>query len=287
MQLSDRALLVQLNISTWSANKLDKEISTETTRNKGAISGSVRSHKSLLPMCDLLDDIKKKASLIRTKFYENTLPWGVKGIQILPTANYLTFMTDFRKERSEYEMLVRRFVPEYPQLVQDAQHFLGSAYKVEDYPDASEISDKFKMDLGVMPVPNNDFRVNIADAELSRIQDEVEARVKQAATGAMQEVWQRLYDRVVHMADRLAKLDDPKARFHESTLDNITDLCDLLPRLNVMDDPNLEAMRQEVEGKLAGLSKDSVVMNTTFRQTKIDEANEIATKMAAFMGGLK
>jgi len=103
----------------------------------------------------------------------------------------------------------------------------------------------------------------------------------------MQEVWQRLYDRVVHMADRLAKLDDPKARFHESTLDNITDLCDLLPRLNVMDDPNLEVMRQEVEGKLSGLSKDSVVMSPTFRQTKIDEANDIAAKMAAFMGGLK
>ena len=58
MQLSDRALLVQLSISTWSANKLDKELSTETTRNKGAISGSVRSHKSLLPMCDLLEDRK-------------------------------------------------------------------------------------------------------------------------------------------------------------------------------------------------------------------------------------
>jgi hypothetical protein len=286
MKLSDRALLVQLNISTWSANKLDKEISAETSAIKGAISNSVRTHKSLLPMCDMLTDIKSKASLIRQRFYDNTLPWGVKGIQILPTANYLAFMTEFRKERSEYESLVQRFVPEYPQLVLDAQRFLGTAYKPADYPEAHEIADKFKMDMQVMPVPNNDFRVNIADEELERIHDEVSARVKQASTGAMQEVWQRLYDRVVHMADRMAKLDDPKARFHESTLDNITDLCDLLPRLNVMDDPNLEAMRQEVEGKLAGLSKDSVVLSPTFRQTKIDEANDIAAKMAAFMGGL-
>jgi hypothetical protein len=286
MKLSDRALLVQLNISTWSANKLDKEISAETSAIKGAISNSVRTHKSLLPMCDMLTDIKSKASLIRQRFYDNTLPWGVKGIQILPTANYLAFMTEFRKERSEYESLVQRFVPEYPQLVLDAQRFLGTAYKPADYPEAHEIADKFKMDMQVMPVPNNDFRVNIADEELERIHDEVSARVKQASTGAMQEVWQRLYDRVVHMADRMAKLDDPKARFHESTLDNITDLCGLLPRLNVMDDPNLEAMRQEVEGKLAGLSKDSVVLSPTFRQTKIDEANDIAAKMAAFMGGL-
>lgn len=283
MQLSDRAILVQLNISTWSANKLDKEISAETSAIKGAISNSVRTHKSLLPMCDLLDDIKKKASLIRTKFYENTLPWGVKGIQILPTANYLAFMTDFRRERAEYEQLVNRFVPAYPQLVVDAQRFLGAAYKPADYPEAHEIGDKFKMDMQVMPVPNTDFRVNIADEELQRIHDEVEARVKQAAKGAMMDVWQRLYDKVKHLAE---KLDDPKAIFRDSTVNHLVDLCEMLPRLNVMDDPNLEAMRQEVEAKLAGYNPDTLRADVKVRQTVATEANDIAAKMAAFMGGL-
>ncbi len=283
MQLSDRAILVQLNISTWSANKLDKEISAETSAIKGAISNSVRTHKSLLPMCDLLDDIKKKASLIRTKFYDNTLPWGVKGIQILPTANYLAFMTEFRKEKAEYETLVNRFVPAYPQLVQDAQRFLGAAYKATDYPEAHEIADKFKMDMQVMPVPNNDFRVDIADEELERIHDEVSARVKQAAQGAMQDVWQRLYDKVKHFAE---KMDDPKAIFRDSTVEHLVDLCELLPRLNVMDDPNLEAMRQEVEAKLAGYQPDTLRADVKVRQTVATDANDIAAKMAAFMGGL-
>jgi hypothetical protein len=283
MKLSDRALLVQLSISTWSANKLDKEISNETNAIKGVQQNAGRYHKSLLPMCDLLDDIKKKATLIRTKFYDNTLPWGVKGIQILPTDNYLAFMTDFRKERSEYESLVQRFVPEYPQLVLDAQRFLGSAYKPADYPEAHEIADKFKMDMQVMPVPNNDFRVNIADEELERIHEEVEARVKDAARGAMQDVWQRLYDKVKHFAE---KMDDPKAIFRDSTVDHLVDLCELLPRLNVMDDPNLEAMRQEVEAKLAGYNPDVLRVNPTTRQTVADEANDIAAKMAVFMQGL-
>lgn len=283
MKLSDRAILVQLNISTWSANKLDKEISAETNAIKGVQQSAGRYHKSLLPMCDLLDDIKKKASLIRTRFYDNTLPWGVKGIQILPTANYLTFMTDFRKERSEYESLVNRFVPEYPQLVVDAQRFLGSAYKPSDYPEAHEIAEKFKMDMQVMPVPNNDFRVNIADEELERIHDEVEARVKQAAQGAMQDVWQRLYEKVKHFAE---KMDDPRAIFRDSTVNHLVELCELLPRLNVMDDPNLEAMRQEVEAKLAGYQPDTLRADVNVRQTVATEANEIAAKMAAFMGGL-
>jgi hypothetical protein len=284
MKLNDRALLVQLSISTWSANKLDKEISAETTANKGAISGSGRYHKSLLPMCDLLDNIKSKAGLIRTKFYDNTLPWGVKGIQILPSANYLAFMTDFRKERAEYEQLVNRFVPAYPQLVADAQNLLGASYKASDYPDVGDIADKFRMDMQVMPVPNDDFRVNIADEELVRIQEEVQARVTQASQAAMKDVWQRLYDRVKHLAD---KLDDPKSRLHESTVQHIAEMCELLPRLNFADDPDLEVMRQEVEAKLVGHSKDALVTDLTLRQTKASEANDIAKKMAIFMKGLK
>jgi hypothetical protein len=155
---------------------------------------------------------------------------------------------------------------------------------VADYPEAHEIADKFKMDMQVMPVPNNDFRVNIADEELERIHDEVEARVKAAARGAMQDVWQRLYEKVKHFAD---KLNDPNAIFRDSTVNHLVELCELLPRLNVLDDPNLEAMRQEVGVKLAGYNPDTLRADVKVRQTVATEANDIAAKMAAFMGGLK
>ncbi|MEI2420850.1 hypothetical protein V6O07_11305, partial [Arthrospira platensis SPKY2] len=98
------------------------------------------------------------------------------------------------------------------------------------------------------------------------------------------DVWQRLYDRVRHFAE---KLDDPKAIFRDSTVNHLVELCELLPRLNVMDDPNLEAMRQEVEHKLAAYHPDDLRTNTTLRQTTAEAANDIAAKMAAFMGGLK
>lgn len=283
MKLSDRALLVQLNISVWGANKLDKEISNETTRAKGAVSGSGRYHKSLLPTCDLLDQIKSKATLIRAKFYENTLPWGVKGIQILPSSNYLAFTSEFRKEKGEFEHLVNRFVPAYPQLKIDAKRLLGASYKEADYPPISEIAGKFSMAMSVMPVPNDDFRVDIADAEMERIREEVAARVKQASQDAMRDVWQRLYDKVKHLAE---KLDDPNSRLHESTVQHVVDICSLLPRLNFADDPDLEAMRQEVEAKLVGITRDSLVSDTKLRQTKATEADEIAKRMAVFMRGM-
>jgi chromosome condensin MukBEF ATPase and DNA-binding subunit MukB len=142
------------------------------------------------------------------------------------------------------------------------------------------------MDLVVLPVPTSDFRVQLADDELSSIHADIQRRVEESSGMAMKEAWQRLYDRVKHMVERLSKLDDPKSRFHESTLEHVTELCRILPRLNFTDDPQLEAMRHEVEGKLAGLSKDAVVNDPVFRQTKIDEAADIMARMGAFMGGV-
>jgi len=74
MNLNDRALLVQLNVSQWTARKYDKSASKEVTTAHGANQAAGRFNKSLLPMNDKLDNIHKKTTLIRTKYYDNTLP---------------------------------------------------------------------------------------------------------------------------------------------------------------------------------------------------------------------
>lgn len=283
-QLSDRALLVQLNISQWSARKLDKKATREVADANHASRDAGNFNKKLLPMSDSLANIHTMTGDIRKEFYTNTLPWGLENTHMLPTTNYLSFMTTFRRRRSEWELTVNKFLTDYPTLQVTAQRFLGNLYNSEDYPHVRDLRDKFSMDLVVMPVPTNDFRVQLADDELSSIHADIQRRIEESSGLAMKEAWQRLYDRVKHMVERLAKLDDPKSRFHESTLEHVTELCTILPRLNFTDDPHLEAMRQEVEGKLAGLSKDAVVNDPVFRQTKIDEASDIMARMGAFMG---
>jgi hypothetical protein len=286
MNLSDRALLVQFNVSQWTARKFDKKTTQEVATRHGVNANVGRYNKSLLPANDYLSMVHQKAGYIRNKFYENTLPWGIEGTQILPTANYLNFVSEFRKEKAEWQTLVNLFTSNYAALKLDAKQSLGPLYREEDYPHERDIASKFKMDMAVFPVPTTDFRVSIGDEELTRIQRDVEERVQNASASAMKDVWQRLYDRVAHLTERLVKIDDPKSRFHDTTIEHLRDLCELLPRLNFSDDPNLEAMRQEVEGKLAGITKDAVIDNEPFRTKKIDEAKAIMDKMAVFMGGL-
>lgn len=282
MKLNDRALLVQLNVSQWTARKYDKRASTQVTTAHGAASAAGRFNKSLLPMNDKLENIHRKTTLIRTKYYDNTLPWGLDGTMMLPTTNYLAFMSDFRKEKGEWELLVQEFLGEYDRMKLDAQRVLGSLYDPVDYPNTLELRRKFNMDMAVFPVPSADFRVAIGSEELTRIQQDVERRVKEAEQAALKDVWNRLYERVKHMAEKLA---DPKAIFRDSMVENAREICAMLPRLNFSDDPNLEAMRQQVEASL--LKHPEALRNDPdLRRDTAAEAKAIMDKMGAFMGAL-
>ena len=282
MKLTDKALLVQLNVSQWTARKYDRKVTKDILSQHGAQMGAGRFNKSLLPMNDYLDRVHKKTTLIRSKYYTNTLPWGIEGTQMLPSANYLNFMTKFRKEKAEWQLLVDTFLDNYLSLKEDAKRLLPNGlYNENDYPADDIIHLKFNMDMAVFPVPSNDFRVSINDAELTNIQEDVERRVNDAAACAMEDIWQRLYDKVKHMSDKLA---DPKSIFRDTMIENTRELCALLPRLNFADDPNLETLRQDVEHSLSRHHPEALRNNPVLRKNTGDQARAIMKKMEAFMG---
>jgi hypothetical protein len=281
MKLSDKALLVQLSISQWTARKYDKKATEQVASANNAAVQSGRYNKSLLPMNDFLANVHQKSTLIRKKYYANTLPWGIDGTQILPSANYLSFMTDFRKEKYEWQMVVNSFLSEYMRLKTHARVSLNTLYNEADYPSQDEVASKFDMDMSIMPVPDGDFRVDVAEEELARITADVERRVVDASQNAMKEAWTRLHDRVQHMAE---KLDDPKAVFRDTLVENTREICSVLSRLNFTDDPNLEAMRQEVEQSLTKHHPDALRNDPDLRRDKAAEAKAIMAKMGAFMG---
>lgn len=286
MNLNDRALLAQFSASQWMGRKLDKRASKEVTDTAGAVRNSARVNKDLLPGCTELEAIHSKTGYIRTLFYDNTLPWGLDGMQILPATNYLEFMTTFRKEKADWEFLCREFFGIYEHAVWTAEHdrqrSLGKLYVPTDYPKLDDIKGKFKLDLAIFPVPATDFRVQLATDELTRLQEDVVRRVQDAQKTAMLDVWQRLFDRVKKIAEKCA---DPKAIFRDTMMENATELLAMLPRLNFTDDPNLEAMRLEVEAKLIH-HPEALRNNPDLRRDTAAEAKRIMDAMGGYMGVL-
>lgn len=282
MSLTNKALLAQLLISQWTARKLDKRVTREVASNHNVAENVGRYNRSLLPGNEKLKEIHQLTSKVRQQFYANTLPWGIEGTHILPSANYMSFMGEFRQAKGRWEALVNEFVDLYHVHVADAELALGNLFNRADYP--HDIRSKFRFEMNIMPVPDADFRVEVGDAELRRIQQEVEARVTQAANTGIQAAWQRLLEKVEHFAE---KLGDPKAIFRDSMVENARELCDMLTRLNFSDDPNLEAMRREVESKLAVHHPHALRNDLDLRRKAASDAADIAKRMGAFMGGVK
>jgi hypothetical protein len=281
MELSERALIVRLTISQWSARKYDKRASQQVADANGTTTDAGRFNKMLLPANDSLKQVTAAANALRKHVYDNTLPWAHDGQFIIPSKNYLEFINQYRQLKAEFDARVTAFMQDYSRVKVDAQRSLGTLYDAADYPDENDLWGKFGVDLEVMPVPTRDFRVSLADDELTRIHNDVVSRVESAQAAAMKAAWQRLYDRVEHMASTLTK-DNP--RIYDSMVDHIRELCKSLSALNLTDDAALEDMRLEVERKLSAVSVPLLREDETVRKATADTAEDIMERMRGFMG---
>jgi len=66
-------------------------------------------------------------------------------------------------------------------------------------------------------------------------------------------------------------------------VENAREICDMLPRLNFNDDPNLEAMRRQVEASLIK-HPDALRNDPILRRDTAADAKAIMDKMSIFMG---
>ncbi len=279
--VSNRALLVWLNVRTWSARKLDKKVSAQVNRDHGASSKASRTNKSL--MHDTARSYHALITLcgaIRSEHYKNTLAWSDEGWRVLATANYIAYTDWLRNRQADFDRAFADFLADYPTLRLDAQTSLGSLYNAADYPDVSDIRSKFSISLSYMPVPmEGDIRVDLAADQVSAIEADIAAKSSASMGNAMRDAWDRLHEVVTNAAEAL---NNPTKIFRDSLIENVQEVCAVLKNLNIANDPNLEALRVSAEHTIANMQPDTLRVSKHARQTTADNAQAILDKMAAF-----
>lgn len=280
--LTQKAMLVRLNISQWTARKHDKAISQEVADRHGADKQAGRYNKTLIAR-DAIKKINKMVNAARDWHYKNTLPWLDDGARILPAANFDAYSAKMREFRHQFDRAVQDFIAAYPDLKDQARVTLNGMYRDQDYPSLDEIESKYNFRVQIDPLPTGqDFRVGLSDEETQRIQAQIQERADLAQTHAMQDLWDRLYQTVSHMVEKLAKSD---AVFRDSLVENVRCIANLLPRLNLTGDSTLEKMRQQIEDKLCAHDPDTLREDKRTRRETASEAQSILNAMAGYMGG--
>jgi len=283
MALPTVAVLVSLNISLWTAQKFDRQVTKETNETNGAAKDAGRFNKHLLHK-DALREIKSIVTTARAYHYANTLDWeDATGTRLLPSKQIPAYTAFMRKQKVEFDSAVAKFVKRYPIYREYARDRLADMFKESDFPDQFALTRKFEWSSRLSPVPTSgDFRVDVPAKELKEMQDSIDQRMIAAERGAKKDLWDRTNSVLSTLYETLANPN--KKVFHSTVHDNVVNLLSQLKELNFDDDPDLTATAELIERDLTKLSPEAIRGDDLVRREALNKTDAIMRKMSGIAG---
>lgn len=281
MSITTECMIVNLQIGVWQGYRLDKDASRRVTEDAGADRDAARVNKHLVPK-EALKGIVAASGAVRTHFYAQTLPWKDNGDRLLPRRRYMRFIAEHSGLVHEFEAAVEAFLSNTYLAARDGAEFrMGELFKADDYPRPDALRGRFYAKLDIDPVTEaGDFRVALDNDATDAVRRSIEDALKERIGRAMADVWARLQDTLGHFA---AKMADTDAVFRDSTVKNLEEIIDILPDLNILNDPNLERIAEDMRRTLSGYDAKTLRGDVTQRAQAAAEAQRIMDDMAGFM----
>jgi hypothetical protein len=279
--IKERAMLAAIHISIWTAVKHDRKVSRDVANQHGAHESAGRYNKKLLQGAEKLEALRTLAGQIRQHFYKITLPWSDEGLRLLPAHFYFELTGKMREFDQVFAQQVDEFLAVYPSYIEQVRPELNGLFHEEDYPSVEKLRTKFAVKLEVLPIPSgDDFRVTLSEEEQARVAREIDASVRQSLQRGTEDLWTRLKGVVTHLVDRL---NDPESRFHSSLVTNVFDLVDLLPRLNVGQDEELNRFANDIRNRLCTFTAKELKQNDILRVATANDAAALLDEMDAVL----
>jgi hypothetical protein len=281
MSIASSAVLVELNISVWPANKVDREMTETVNTNASAVRDASQTRKNLFAGTSLRKDIEKLAARIRLYHNQNTLPWADKGQRLLPTKLFMEYKQTMNNYEVQFSQLCSNFFVEYPRLVAEAQQHLGTMYRAEDYPNLEDVRMKFGFRKAFDPIPESgDFRLDVSAQDLDDLKNNYEQQYSDRLAEAMRTPWERLHTVLTSMSEKLKDEGgvDSKKRYHDSLVTNAQELVGLLDKMNITNDPKLEEARKQLELTMLGADIETIKESSHARESMKNKVDAILQK---------
>lgn len=287
MSIVNDCMIVNLQVGTWLGYRLDKGASAKVTADANAEADAARVNKHIIPK-EVLKPIVTAAGAIRTHFYEKTLPWKDNGDRLLTRKMYTKFIEEHSALVRAFDEAVDDFLNNtYLRARDQAEFRMGDLFNPADYPSSTALRHKFYVNLDIDAVTTaNDFRVQLNQSELDGVKKSMEDALQQRITKVMYDLWTRLAETLQHFGSKMGSDEI----FRDSTVKNLEDIVNMLPDLNILNDPDLEKIRQDILSSIVGYEPKELRKNDAVRKQVAGEAQRIMDTMSGFMnafGGAK
>lgn len=285
-RLSERFVLVHFTSHGWDSRKRDRQLSDETARQQNAEADAVDTFIKLIPSKEFAG-IKQAHGLAYREFCNKTIPYMAGGIRLLAADDIMDWRVPVTKAIHQHAAEVEKFVVErWPELStsQKMQKRLGKLSGRYKLPTAADLRRRFGITLDMYPVPEpSDFRAKLtrlADDEADEIRAEVTQSLQDTANRAMSQVWKQLGVFVKRISDTMS---EPDKGFRDSLLTNLQGFCEMLPKYNITQDPELEAVRQAALAQLANLDAADLKEIPIKRKKAADDAKKLLDRINQYI----
>jgi hypothetical protein len=286
--INDRAMLVGLTIRRWHPHKTDRVASQEIAdAHKSDI--NMGRYRKRLVIKEHFKGMLTVINQLRNEFFFLTLPWSDDGYRILSANGYFEFTKRIADLKGKFNTEVAAFIPEYPSMKAEAEKRLNGLFNEADYPSESKLREMFGIDVTIRPIPSGkDFRVDVGDSEVKMIREAIEEQSKRVIENAVKDLWRRLQSVLEHASKRLKEYSvstDGKVEhtFRDSTISNIIELVDIIPALNITNDPDLVKFAERIRKEVTAHTAEELRDQETLRVSVATKADDILSKMAGYL----
>lgn len=277
--IDKRYVLVTLHRSWWRGKITDFGITEEVVASKNASRDMGIFVKKIMQNAEFAA-ITAAYRAIDTYHKRMTVPWNDRAERLLALDTYFDYTGKMRGLKQQCEDAVNHFLSNFGALVAAEHKRLGDSFSYEDYPSVEELERKYKVEFLVTPLQNlDDIRVALPEEDRAQIRKDCEHLFDQKLEEISKDLWGRLHAAIKRMCDNL----ENNSRIYDTMLGNIHELIDMLPVLNVGNDPALAYMTTEISDRLLKYNTEDIKKDEDTKKRATQDANDILSRLDAHL----
>jgi hypothetical protein len=277
-------ILVKTSIGVYSGRRKVEELSEEIETNHKTADGVADAFLRVLPK-EVPKEIQKIASAARQELKLHSHPWDT-GWFLIRATEYDNLRTSLEESKRKFDALVKKTVIDgYGDLEQKARKALNGLFATVGFPTKEELKKRYYFEIKRQPLADpNDIRLKHLPASAIReIQMEVSEVYKQKIVAAQENLMERLRQAVARVrATMTADKDGKDKTFRDSLINNIKELLEIVPTLNLLGDPKIEGFCERIKSELAGLKPDDLRKDKALREKTEKVAASLLNDLKAY-----
>jgi hypothetical protein len=286
ISLASASLLVDVEVKVWTATRQNRTVSDEVTTSKKASRDSGRFIENLLAN----DPDHRRILNYRQTVYNwlQRVAYDFAGSQrCLPQIRLPKFMSEYKLHEAEFHKLVDTFEQKYPSMISNMAFVQGDMFDRNNYPDVSQLHNKFSMKLFTADVPMHDWRCQIS-ADLA---EDLHNNYARQTDDIVNNILLKQSEQVVNVLTSLSHscgvdevmgkdgvLVQKRRKIYESTFEKAINLCETFREFNLTNNKELEDCRAALENVIKGVSCEMLKNNEVIRENVKEDIDDILAK---------